>query len=446
VDRAWKIGRLYAAIVVASLYLALTVALTEPVADRCVNLNLPLGSLLASSFLFFVPLGLLAMVCPFFVRVLTESVSGVGGNVGRLAAISTLGSIVGTILIGYVLIPFLPNSLTMYLTALLLMLVAAGYLLTWGGSGKVKAATALALALGAGVGWAGLAKERRQGQNLTEVFRGNSNFGLLQVLDHKTHSRRYYVNDYLTQNTYDPQQKQSLSMFTYMLHDLPRAYTPRIDDVLCIGLGVGIVPMRFAREGARVDVVEINPAVVPVARKFFDLEPERMNILLGDGRPHLNICRKQYDAVILDAFLGDSSPSHLMTREAFQAVRRILRPDGVLVINTFADLEPGRDFFAASLSKTLASAFPSVRIHASGNGNTLFVASSRANLSILNAPDLASVHAECVSDVRQAFAGLRETLPHHGRVLTDDYNPVEFYDAANRERLRKLLAISMRHF
>jgi spermidine synthase len=445
VDRAWQIGRLYAAILVAGIYLALTVALTEPVAYGCLKFRPAVGSLLASSFLFFVPLGLLAMVCPFLVRGLTVSVNGVGGNVGRLTAISTLGSFLGTILIGYALIPFLPNSITMYLTALVLLLIASGYLLTWGRSGRVKAGSALALLLGVGAGWAGLATERRSGANLTEIFRGNSNFGLLQVLEHKSRPRRYFVNDYLTQNTYDPEQKQSVSMFTYMLHELARAYTPRLDDALCIGLGVGIVPMRLAREGVRVDVVEINPAVVPLARRFFDLELERMRIIIGDGRPFLNACRKQYDAVILDAFLGDSCPSHLMTREAFQAVRRVLRPEGALVINTFADLEPGQDFFAASLSKTLASVFPSVRIHASGNGNTLFVASSRTNLSMVNPPDFAGVHADCASEVRQAFAGLRETLPHHGRVLRDDYNPVEFYDAPNRERLRKLLAGSMRY-
>ena len=73
-------------------------------------------------------------------------------------------------------------------------------------------------------------------------------------------------------------------MFTYMLHELARAYTTNTSDVLCIGLGVGIVPMQFAHEGARVDVVEINPAAVPMARQFFDVQPERLNITVGDGR------------------------------------------------------------------------------------------------------------------------------------------------------------------
>ena len=132
VDCAPKLGRLYGAILVAAVYLCLTVLMVEPVAFWCLDFKLALGSLLASAVLFFVPLALLAMVGPFFVRVLTSSVSRVGGNVGRLTAVSTLGGFFGTLLIGYVLIPFLPNSVTMYLTAGLLLAVAAGYFFTWG--------------------------------------------------------------------------------------------------------------------------------------------------------------------------------------------------------------------------------------------------------------------------------------------------------------------------
>ena len=75
--------------------------------------------------------------------------------------------------------------------------------------------------------------------------------------------------------------------------------------------------------------------MVPVAVRFFDLEPDKLHITIDDGRHFLNRCHKQYDTIVLDAFLGDSSPSHLMTREAFAAMRRVLRPGGTLVINAF---------------------------------------------------------------------------------------------------------------
>ena len=116
------------------------------------------------------------------------------------------------------------------------------------------------LVVGIGAGYAGSRPAVFQNESVKEVHRCNSNFGLMQVIESTDGADRYYLNDYLTQNTYEPASKKSVSMFTYMLHRLARAYTTNLHDVLCIGLGVGIVPMEFARDGARVDVVEINPA------------------------------------------------------------------------------------------------------------------------------------------------------------------------------------------
>ena len=445
VDRSPDLKQLYWAILWAAVYLCFAVLVIEPVAYGCLRFRLAMGSLLASAFLFLVPLALLAMAGPFIVRVLSASVAGVGGNMGRLTAISTLGSVIGTALIGYVLIPLAPNSVTMYGTAGALVLVVLVY---FGAIRKAALAPAVASsAVMVVLAAFGIWREQQpRFSRVEELARRNSEFGLLQVIQDKTSSRRYYLNDYLTQNTYDTQEKKSVSMFTYMLYGLANAYTPRITNVLCIGLGVGIVPMEFARAGARVDVVEINPAVVPLATKFFDLEPARLNIVYGDGRHFLNESNRKYDTISLDAFLGDSSPSHLMSREAFASMKRVLNPDGTLVINTFANLERGDDFFAASLSKTLASVFRSVRIHnGRDGGNTMFVASDRADLAPVREFDFARVHALTVSSVREAFEGLRETDPERGIVLTDDFNPVEFHDARNREGLRRNLAMEVRN-
>jgi predicted membrane-bound spermidine synthase len=444
-DQSPNLGRLYGAIIIAAFYVCGAVFVTEPVAYACLKFKLATGSLLASAFLYFVPLGLLAMVGPYLVRVITQSLSGVGTMVGRLTAISTIGSFAGTVLIGYVLIPYFPNSVTMAVTAFLLIAISAVYFLVWpGGAGKVAALVALVTGAVAAYG-VGQPKAWR-GPNAIELFRGNSNFGLLQVLQVKDDERRMYLNDYLVQNIYDTNLQKSTTMFTYMLHGLARAYTTEIKDVLCIGLGIGIVPMDFAREGASVDVVEINPAVVPVGQKFFNLDPARMQIHIGDGRHFVATASKKYDAVILDAFLGDSSPGHLMTREAFAGVRRLLRPPGVLVINAFGEFESGQDFYVASMEKTLRTVFSHVRIHNERNGgNVLFVA-SQSELRFNPPPNFDYVHPRCRYAVEGAFARVVESIPEHGIVLTDDYNPVEFYDAANREQIRKNLAFSMREF
>jgi spermidine synthase len=452
VDKSQRVSSLYWAILVAAAYLALTVAVVEPVAYACLSVkSFALGSLLASMALYFVPLALLAMVGPFFMRVLTSNIGNVGGNMGRLTAIGTFGSFAGTILIGYVLIPFLPNSWTMYILSLLLAIISLIHFIFWRGKKDSIAPVTLLLIGTVVLGYGGVRRDQLRHSRAEEKFYGNSNYGILQVLDQGT--QRYYLNDYLVQNTYDTAAKQSTSLFTYMLHGLPRAYVTNVQDVLCIGMGIGIAPMEFARDGARVDVVEINPAVVPVAEKWFDLDPKKLNITIGDGRQFLNDCKKKYDTVALDAFLGDSSPSHLMTREAFNAMRRVLKPDGVLVINSFGDFDPGQDFFTTSLFKTLTNVFPSVRIHTATGGNTFYLASDRVPLEMVHMPDTENVHSSVKNLAQMAYAGVIEPDRSYrglalnlknGRVLTDDFNPAEFYDARNREENRRRLAMSMK--
>jgi SAM-dependent methyltransferase len=332
----------------------------------------------------------------------------------------------------------------MYGTAAILALVSGIYFLGWGRRRGAVAGLSLYIVAASGLGWYGLGAEAPRIPAGVELYRGNSSFGLIQVLQPRQSSYRYYLTDYLVQNLYDTTRGTSTEMFTYMLEGLARAYTPRLDDVLCIGMGIGIVPRELAAKGSRVDVVEINPAAALVAREYFGLDSRSFNLVIGDGRWFLNSTGAKYDAVLLDAFVGDGSPSHLMSREAFEAVRRVLKPEGVLVINTFVDFSSPKDYTGVSLHKTLSAVFPSVLAQGARDANTLFVASSRSPLTILNAPDYNGVHPDAVDDVRAAFAGFWEPEPGAGILLTDDYNPVEYYDAAKRESLRRKLAMSMR--
>lgn len=443
-DRTQRLGWIYGGMILAALWLGLVTLLCERISYACLNLNLAMGSLLASLILFLVPLAALAMVGPFFVRVLTSDLAAVGGSVGRLTALSTLGSVIGTLLIGYALIPVLPNSITLFGVAALLVGVALAYFAVWERRRLLPAGAAGVLSLICG--GAGMASSPLQmSGSFTEVARRNSSFGLMQVVDTASGEYRMYLNDLLTQNTYNPKTGQSQSLFTHMLHGLTRSYAPDSRDVLCIGMGVGIVPMQLAREGAKVDVAEINPAVVPLATEYFGFDPAMVNVTIGDGRFFAATTTNRYDAIVLDAFLGESPPSHLMTREAFAAMRRCLRPEGVLVMNAFGDFTPGQDFLIGSLRKTLLAVFRSVSLHAAGNGNVFLVASDRTGLELLQPMDTTAIPYFLQGKARAALAGAPALREEAGIVLTDDFNPVEFYDAHNRENLRRALASSVRH-
>jgi spermidine synthase len=191
-----------------------------------------------------------------------------------------------------------------------------------------------------------------------------------------------------------------------------------------------------------VDTVEINPAVIPLAEKYFDFDSGKVQVTIGDGRHFLNRAPRQYDVVILDAFVGDSFPSHLMTRETFASIRKILRPGGSLISHSFGEMKPGRDFLLNSLARTLRSEFAGVRIHTNGKDDFFFVARNEADPRPVAAGVLENIHPLARAEVETAMKNTVEIPAESGIVLTDDYNPVDYYDAQNRETLRRRLALT----
>ncbi len=125
-------------------------------------------------------------------------------------------------------------------------------------------------------------------------------------------------------------------------------------------------------------------------------------------------------------------------------MHRVLRPQGVLVINSFGSLREGRDFFTGSLNKTLRAVFSGVRVFTSGDGAYFFAASDHQNMDFVRQPTFDWVHPDIRRETQSCFSGVVEPPAESGRVLTDDYNPTEYYDAPNREEFRRRMAMAMK--
>ncbi len=118
--------------------------------------------------------------------------------------------------------------------------------------------------------------------------------------------------------------------------------TPSPKNILVAGLGGGTIPMTMNElfPEATIDIVEIDQAVVNVAKDYFFFEEnENMKVSVNDARVFIKragILGKKYDYIILDAFGGDYIPEHLLTQEFLEEVKQIMTPDAVLVANTFS--------------------------------------------------------------------------------------------------------------
>ena len=112
-------------------------------------------------------------------------------------------------------------------------------------------------------------------------------------------------------------------------------------NVLMVGLGGATIPLALEKilPTVVIDTVEIDPAVLRVAERYFGYKQgPRQRVFVDDGRAFIEQAQREgrtYDMVMLDAFDVDYIPPHLLTREFFRQVHAILSPDGVLVANTF---------------------------------------------------------------------------------------------------------------
>jgi spermidine synthase len=402
-------------IIGGALALLLVPWIRKLVLSATTPLGLRAGSLVSAMILFAPPLILLSMTGPSAIRLVTTSFAVLGRGVGKVYGVSTLGSTLGAILTGFVLIPsFAVPTLLVGAAAILLCLGAWGLVLARQSAAAAAAVIAAVLAVATGVRSVELTPEVIQ---LTNSFHGE--LKVIEVEDVRVLMIDGITNGFVDRNTFESHAPY-LESFAY----LPLA-RPEAKRALCIGLGAGSLPRTLQlQHHIATDTVEIDPEIVTIARKYFGF-PREMSVSVEDGRTFVERATGPYDLVVLDAFHSESHPAHLFTREFFARVGAIMTPDGVLGIN-MAGLPQGTASAAwRSVRKTLRERFTHVRVFAGVQveGSTItniFIVASQAEL-----PD-----PEAVGKEPAMVALSRNELPVDREddaaiVVTDDYNPLD---------------------
>lgn len=326
----------------------------------------PRLSAIAANLLLFAPAAaLLGAVSPFAVRLALASADRVGATAGRLYALSTAGSIAGTFLAGFVLLPVMGSTSLLFLTAL--ALVGASLCAARSRARLTAAAAALILALWAGMAGYGLHLERLGVHDQDTAYsrilvlqsRDSRNGRLTRVM--ATSPRRVQSAMYLD----DPGE---LVLDYTRFFALAGRFAPRLERVLVLGGGAYTAPRRLLADhpGLAVDVVELDPGVTELARRHFGLaETPGLAIRHEDGRTFLNRAHPPYSAILVDVFdTHYAPPFHLATLEAVRRVRALLAEDGVALVNCIGALEgPASALFRAQAA-TWSAVFPRVEVFA----------------------------------------------------------------------------------
>lgn len=408
------------------------------------NWDLMLGAFAACLLLLFVPLVLTSAMNPLLVAIAGADgrhAAEADAGSGRVFFVSTVGSVAGVIITAFGLIPNLTNYVAVLLVALTLavlsLLLAALPPAPLHGRTSafavalIAAGAALLLMVKADAYTGRLGPVAYAGEQWRVEASLGSLFGTVKILrsdpDPATgRFQRLYFHDGITQNSVDSS-GASQSYYTYALEALARAYRPDMRHALMLGMGAGIVPMRLAERGVAVDVVEINPVSLEVAQRFFRYDPSRAHTHLTDARTFVRSCPRQYDVVMVDLFQGDGTPEYLVTREFFSDLARCLAPSGVVVFNTFADLEHPRSY--AHFLTTLRSELPELALFRPDWGGAVhinsFVVAGAAALPPRQPVTIDGVperHRATLFDMLARPTPLAAGLFAGGRVVSDAYN------------------------
>ena len=372
---------LYYVLLIASLLLIVMPFTSGLIMEASINFSLEMGAI-TSLFVFMMPpLVFMGMVSPLIINLLTDDKDAAGNSAGTVYAISTLGGILYTFLMGFLIIPTFGLTYPAIISGLVLAILPFMALLT-----KKDMKAFLLLGLIAVSCVASAWPKETYTDEYKILYQSEGILGQIKVVDHPSYNitkdnkigRALLVNNTLqTYVGHDDDFEYSIWAWS---HYFPTAASilPKGSDVLLLGLGGGTIVKQLNRLGYNVDVVEIDKRVRDVSYDFFNLDRSN-EVIIDDARHYIKTSKKKYDLIIFDTFLSESVPEHLLTIEGFEDTKRILKDEGMIMSNFYGYIKGQRGLAARSVYKTfLESGFYVDLLATPGdeaNRNLIFIAS-----------------------------------------------------------------------
>jgi predicted membrane-bound spermidine synthase len=392
-----------------------------------------IGSLVAVLVLVAVPVLLLGTVSPWAIRLGVQSVEEAGTVAGRLYALSTAGSLVGTLVSALVLIPLVGTRRTFLIFALAIAVVAVLGLRPVRRWALAPAAIAALIALPVGT----LKASTENGGHV--IHEAETEYQYARVIEYPDGERALELNEGQAQHSVCPAEchagprgpKHPASVLTGNVWDghlvdylaARGAGAPR--RVAILGNAAGTTSRAYEEffPQTRVDGVEIDSELSEIGRKYFDMNNPRLHLYHEDARPFLRRIDARYDVISVDAYRQPYIPFYLTTVEFFETARDKLTRDGVLIVNV--GHPEGQDDLEKVLTATIGEVFRHVMRDPIEDTNTLLVASEAP----LSANRLLAAAPRLPVELRPTAyaAGARLAAPlRGGDVYTDDKAPVEW--------------------
>ena len=394
-----------------------------------------LNPLIACSVLFLLPGIFLGTISPYVIRLAATQLHTVGSTAGTLYAVSTCGSIVGTLLTAFYLIPVLGVSNIIHIlgvTLVCLSLIVVPLLRIQGVSLSRAVATVSILLgslslIGTPATWA------------KTLLQKDTFYHRIRI--EEDDEARYMYFDRTLQSAMNLKDPASLRLIYSRYTSLGFAFRPDAKRILIIGLGGGSIPKKIQKEfpNIEIDAVEIDPEVIKMAKDFFNVkESNNLHLHAQDGRLFLTRTQNQYDIILLDAYFTDAMPFHLTTKQFFEVAQKKLTPNGIIVANLISAVTGPSGRIARAFVRTQKQIFPQTYVFAARRPdnvsldtiqNVIVVATrDKQRLEIKEIVKRATaidrgLFPDPIQDIAVAY--FDKPLPEDVPILTDDYAPTD---------------------
>lgn len=332
--------KLYGRIIIAAIWIAIIpvlgkyiILLISGVLIVAVNTNFLIwAAFFACMVIFVFPLFLLGTVTPSLAKYTVDSLEDNGKIVGNLGAFNTIGSIIGTFVPTFVTIPTVGTSITFYIFAGILLLLAIIYFVSVK-RGKVKCIVASALFVLCCVL---NINDSFAFWNKNLVYEGESIYNYLQVSEDRDSVILSTNVLFGVQSVYMKEEGLTGMYYDYAMAAPLMAGVNEADEtkMLILGMGSGTFATQCERyfDGVNVEGVEIDEKITDLAREYFEL-PNEVKVTTYDGRAYLSANNKKYDVIMVDAYQDITIPFQMSTVEFFAMVKEHLTENGVMVVN-----------------------------------------------------------------------------------------------------------------
>ena len=383
--------------------------------------NLIVAAILCAIIVFSIPSFILAMISPFAVKIKSMEDDEIGSLSGRISSLSTIGSIVGTFLMGFVLIPNI--GVTNINIGVTILLVLMSFIAREKIDKKFIYTSILSISI-----------------ILILVILGKWIFKLSNpdiVLDTDSQYSRIWVKQIQTQKTnyktlqvdtglesYINQETGEMGARYLRYYDLFEYFNKNAKNTLLIGGAAYTYPIHYLQKykDKKIDVVEIDDKMTQIAVEQFGLNinDSRLQIFNQDGRSYLNYSKNKYDTILIDAFKGLNAPFELTTYEALVHARNMLNENGLVLTNIIASIEGEESDFIEYEYATYKAIFDDVKIFMVANKDR----TDRQNLILMGIKGNPQIDETKTSEYLQYLDMESTEFETDKNIVTDDFAPI----------------------